>query len=155
MARHFACTPSSSSTKALLLALVRTQINSTRWTRGLKIDSTEPESEPTLPQRKPHPRLAAHASHSAPTPPTPAAADGSDLPPSPSPAIATIVSGGHPAAPPLGKMLAQLPRLTSSLRGPFDPDQAYLRRKSALQSVHPPRFSFHLDRPFLPSTKKF
>lgn len=71
MARHFACTPSSSSTKALLLALVRTQINSTRWTRGLKIDSTEPESEPTLPQRKPHPRLAAHASHSAPTPPPP------------------------------------------------------------------------------------
>lgn len=37
-----------------------------------------------------------------------------------------------------GKMLVQLPRLTSSLREPFDVDQAYLQRKILLQSRHKP-----------------
>ncbi|KAF2598132.1 hypothetical protein F2Q68_00012454 [Brassica cretica] len=38
-------------------------------------------------------------------------------------------------------MLVQLPRLTSSLRDPFDIDQAYLRRKSILQTLNKPRSS--------------
>ncbi|KAK1273205.1 hypothetical protein QJS04_geneDACA008017 [Acorus gramineus] len=36
-------------------------------------------------------------------------------------------------------MLVQLPRLTSSLRDHFDVDQAYLQRKSVLQSLQPKR----------------
>lgn len=38
-------------------------------------------------------------------------------------------------------MLLQLPRLTSSLRDPFDVDQAYLQRKIILQNHHRPRNS--------------
>uniref|UniRef100_A0A1J3K0M4 RNA helicase n=1 Tax=Noccaea caerulescens TaxID=107243 RepID=A0A1J3K0M4_NOCCA len=38
-------------------------------------------------------------------------------------------------------MLVQLPRLTSSLREPFDIDQAYLRRKTILQTLNKPRSS--------------
>ncbi|CDY47017.1 BnaC02g42020D [Brassica napus] len=38
-------------------------------------------------------------------------------------------------------MLVQLPRLTSSLRDPFDIDQAYLRRKTILQTLNKPRSS--------------
>lgn len=37
------------------------------------------------------------------------------------------------------RMLLQLPRLTSSLRDPFDVDQAYLQRKIILQNHHRPR----------------
>ncbi|ESR53979.1 hypothetical protein KPL70_006643 [Citrus sinensis] len=36
-------------------------------------------------------------------------------------------------------MLLQLPRLTNSLREPFDIDQAYLQRKSILQNLQKPR----------------
>ncbi|KAM1340459.1 hypothetical protein ACFX2H_038850 [Malus domestica] len=43
-------------------------------------------------------------------------------------------------------MLVQLPRLTSSLREPFDVDQAYLQRKILLQSRHkPPQPSSSVD----------
>ncbi|KAL0792290.1 hypothetical protein Bca101_063667 [Brassica carinata] len=38
-------------------------------------------------------------------------------------------------------MLVQLPRLTSSLRDPFDVDQAYLRRRTILQTLNKPRSS--------------
>ncbi|KAL9249225.1 DExH-box ATP-dependent RNA helicase DExH14-like protein [Drosera capensis] len=38
-------------------------------------------------------------------------------------------------------MLLQLPRLTSSLRDPFDTDHAYLRRKSVLQAALKPQSS--------------
>ncbi|XP_010546203.1 PREDICTED: DExH-box ATP-dependent RNA helicase DExH14 [Tarenaya hassleriana] len=38
-------------------------------------------------------------------------------------------------------MLVQLPRLTSSLREPFDIDQAYLNRKTVLQNLDKPRSS--------------
>jgi hypothetical protein len=47
----------------------------------------------------------------------------------------TLAGGGSRYA----EMLAPLPRLTSALRGHYDADQAYLLRKSALQSLKLPR----------------
>ncbi|KAI4335915.1 hypothetical protein L6164_014511 [Bauhinia variegata] len=42
-------------------------------------------------------------------------------------------------------MLIQLPRLTNSLRGPFDIDQAYLQRKAILQNQRPRNSASSLD----------
>ncbi|KAL7153162.1 hypothetical protein ABFS83_04G147200 [Erythranthe nasuta] len=45
----------------------------------------------------------------------------------------------------MAKMLLELPRLTNSLRLPFDADQAYLNRKSFLQTVNSRRSAVSLE----------
>lgn len=52
-------------------------------------------------------------------------------------------------------MLVQLPRLTSSLREPFDIDQAYLRRKTILQTLNKPRRSVFFFPNWFHSFTKF